>query len=47
MTKEGISVDPENIWAIEYWPVPKNVTDVRAFMELPVIIGDSLKAFQK
>ena len=32
VTKVGISVDPENIKAIEYWPVPKDVTNVRSFM---------------
>ena len=32
VTKEGISVDPEKIRAIEYWAVPKDVTDVRSFM---------------
>ena len=32
VTKEGISVDPENIKAIEDWPVPKDVTDVRSSM---------------
>ena len=32
VTKEGISVDPENIKVIEDWPVPKDVTDVRSFM---------------
>ena len=32
MTKEGISLDPEKIRAIEDWPVPKDVTDVRYFM---------------
>ena len=32
MTKEVISVDPEKIRAIEDWPVPKDVTDVRSFM---------------
>ena len=30
--KEGISVDPKKIWAIEDWPVPKDVTYVRSFM---------------
>ena len=29
---EGISVDPEKIKAIEDWPVPKDVIDVRSFM---------------
>ena len=28
VTKEVISVDPEKINAIEYWPVPKDITDV-------------------
>ena len=32
MTKEGILVDPKKIKAIEDWPVPKDVTDVRSFM---------------
>ena len=31
MTKEGISVDPEKIRAIEDWGVRKDVTDVRSF----------------
>ena len=32
VTKEGISMDPKKIKAIQYWPVPKDVTDVRSFM---------------
>ena len=32
VTKEGISIDLEKIKAIEDWPVPKDVTDVRSFM---------------
>ena len=32
VTKEGISVDPEKIKVIEYWLVPKDVTDVWSFM---------------
>ena len=32
MTKEGIFVDPKKIKAIEEWPVPKDVTDVRSFI---------------
>ena len=32
VTKEGISVDPEKIRAIEDWLVPKNVMDVWSFM---------------
>ena len=41
MTKEGISVDPEKIRAIEDWPVPKDVTDVGLSWGSPVITGDS------
>ena len=32
VTKEGISVDLEKIRAIEDWPVPKDVMDVRSLM---------------
>ena len=32
VTREGISIDPEKIKAIEYWTVPKDVTDVLSFM---------------
>ena len=32
VTKEGISIDPEKIRAIEDWLVPKDVTDGRSFM---------------
>ena len=41
MTKERILVDPEKIWEIEDWPVPKDVTDVRSFM----IITDYYRRF--
>ena len=32
ITKDGISIDPDKIKAINEWPVPKDVTDVRSFM---------------
>ena len=32
VTREGISVDPEKIKAIEEWPDPKEVTGVRSVM---------------
>ena len=32
ITKDGISVDPDKIKAINEWPVPKDVTDVQSFM---------------
>ena len=31
---EGISSDPEKMRAVHEWPVPKNVTEVRAFVAL-------------
>ena len=34
VTKEGISVYPEKIKVIEDWQVPKDVIDVRSFMEI-------------
>jgi hypothetical protein len=34
ISEEGIVVDPEKIRAIEGWPVPKNVSEVRSFMGL-------------
>ena len=32
ITKEGMSIDPKKIKAIEKWSVPNDVTDVRSFM---------------
>ena len=32
ITKEGISVDPDKIKAINDWPVPKDITGIRSFM---------------
>jgi hypothetical protein len=34
ISKEGITVDPENIEAIKGWLAPRNVTEVRSFMGL-------------
>ena len=44
VTKEGILVDPKKIKAIEDWPVPKDVTDVRSLMG---ITEGSLKLFRE
>jgi hypothetical protein len=32
--EEGIVVDPTKIKAIEEWPTPRNVAEVRSFMGL-------------
>jgi hypothetical protein len=34
ISKEGIDVDPEKVQAIQEWPVPRNVAEVRSFMGL-------------
>jgi hypothetical protein len=34
LSEEGIIVGPEKIEAIRGWPTPKNVAEVRSFMEL-------------
>ena len=47
VTKEGISVDPEKIRAIEDWSVPKDVTDVRSFMGITGYYRRFIKGFSK
>jgi hypothetical protein len=32
--KQGIRLDPKNVEAVQTWPVPKNVHDVRSFFRL-------------
>ena len=32
VSKDGIQTDPKKIEAIEKWPVPKTVTEVRSFL---------------
>ena len=39
--EEGVSTDPQKVEAVFYWPVPKTVYDVRAFLGLWGITGDS------
>jgi hypothetical protein len=34
ISEEGITVDLENVQAIQEWPAPRNVTEVRSFMGL-------------
>ena len=47
MTKEGISVDPKKIKAIEDWSVPKDVTDVRSFMGITGYYRRYIKGFSR
>ena len=34
ISAEGVSTDPEKVKAVQQWPVPLKVTDVRSFLEL-------------
>jgi hypothetical protein len=34
ISEEGIAVDPEKVQAIQEWPAPRNVAEVRSFMGL-------------
>ena len=47
MTKEGISVDPEKIRAIEDWLVPKDVIDVRSFMGITSYYRKFIEGFSR
>ena len=47
VTKEGISVGPEKIRAIEDWPIPKDVTDVRSFIGITGYYRRSIEGFSR
>ena len=47
ISKEGISVDPDKIEAINNWPTPKNVTEVRYFMGLVGYYKRFIEGFSK
>ena len=34
VSKVGVAVDPANIDAVSKWPAPRNVTEIRSFLEL-------------
>jgi len=34
ISKDGIEADPDKVKAVQQWPVPRNVTEVRAFVAL-------------
>ena len=40
VNKSGVHVDPAKIKAIQEWPVPKNVGDIRSFHGLASFIKD-------
>ena len=47
VTKERISVDPEKIKAIEYWPIPKGVTGVQSFMGITIYYQRFIEGFSR
>ena len=47
ITKDGISVDPDMITAIEKWSVPKDVTDVRSIMGITVYYWRFIEGFSR
>ena len=47
ITKDGISVDPYKIKAIERWSVPKDVTDVRSFMGITEYYRRCIEGFSR
>ena len=47
VTKGGILVDPEKIKAIEEWPVPKDVTDIRSFMGITSYYRRFIEGFSR
>ena len=43
VSAKGIEMDEAKVKAIQEWPTPKSITDVRSFMVWLVFIGDLLK----
>ena len=47
ISEEGISVDLDKIEAINNWPTPKNVIEVRSFMRLTRYYRRFIEGFSK
>ena len=45
VSKEGISPDPDKVRTVEEWPVPKNLTETRAFVALASYYRRHIKNF--
>ena len=46
-SKDEISVEPNKIKAINEWPVPKNVINIRSFMGITGYYRNFIKGFSK
>ena len=47
VSKDGISINPDNIKAIIEWHVPKNVTDIRSLMGISGYNRKFIEGFSK
>ena len=43
VSAKGVQVDAEKVKAIQEWPTPKTVSEVRGFHGLAIFIGDLLR----